>query len=110
MANAITLPMGQVGDSELYQALPNEKVLVGILYSNAVGIIVYLAKFVWDGFTKKSDKTAERVEELHKMIHDMQGQLNVLAARMPNEAEIISKAAKEAELMYWRERGKGREK
>lgn len=92
----VVVPIAKIGDSELTAVLPNEKVLIIIVF--AFQIIKTLVTYIYKEKEKKDDKTEEKLDRLFKLVHDMQAEIKALGVA-PTENEILMRIRPEIELM-----------
>ncbi len=102
-ARPVAIPLAKTEEGELNAVFPNATVLQGLLLSNAIAVIVFLAKTIWDSFLKKSDKTEEKIDEMFKAVQELRLDVRALQARgAPDEDDIIKKVEHRIELMAFR--------
>lgn len=101
LAKPVVLPVTKIGDSDLNAVLPSEKYLLTLLCLNLIYIIWALVKGIWDAKAKREDKTAEKLDALTLMVHEMKGKLNSLNDP-PDEDEIAAKIERRVEFLVFK--------
>ncbi len=100
-AAPVIVPMGKVAGGELSAVLPNEQTLQGLLLAQAITIIVFLAKTVWQMFSKKSEATENDLKELKVSVLKIEAELKTLT-KLPNEKEILERIEDRIEYMVYK--------
>lgn len=83
-AKPVTIPIAKVGGGELSSVLPSENVLLYLLLIN-VGYIAWgLIKDVIGHYRKKTDNTAERLDQLFQVVQEIRSEVHHMKERSKN--------------------------
>ena len=89
LARPVVLPIAKIGNEELNAVLPNEKILLLILLANAAHIIWALVSGILKSKDDRADKTSEKLDQLHTMVHRMEERLEAFGSKVQDIDTLI---------------------
>lgn len=106
-AKPVAVPIGESEGMEMGAVLPHEKVLQALLLANAVQIIWFLVKSIWDSFHKKQDASTDKLDALHTMVHRMEERIAAIGKQvesmdLPSEDELAKRIEHRLEFMVFK--------
>lgn len=100
-ATPVAVPLGQLDGGEFAAVLPNNQALSWILLGNAVMVIWYLLKSIWEIFKKDKDRTEQKVDELVKAVQEIKAELKTIS-KLPSEEVIITRLEDRVEYLVFK--------
>jgi hypothetical protein len=91
----VVIPLGKSGVNDLNAVLPDEKTLILVVFFAQIAWA--LMQYVWKRKEKSDDHSAEKLDRLFSMVHEIQGEIKILR-RAPSEDEMVVRLQPHIEL------------